>query len=218
MEDELSTDGGGWFQDDSSIVHSSCALFLLLHQLHLRPWGTRCPSLGTPALHIFPFLCPLGTGRQEENKHFWRQRPGSWWWESWRDAKPTVPQKKQMSPKPGPRTYRNYPWEKTILSIDLKIKWAGSLLGVQWWGICLPTQETQVQSLMQEDHICQRATKPVCHNYWAVLYSPGAATPEARVPKACALQQETPLQWEARAWQLDRKPMQQQRPSTAKNK
>ena len=162
--------GWGLFQDDSSTLHSSCTLFLLLlHQLHFRSSGTRSQSLGTPALHIFPFLCPLGTGRQEENKHFWRQRPESWWWEYWRDTKPTVPQKKQMSPKPGPRTYRNYPWEKTILSIDLKIKRAGSLLGVQWWGICLPTQETWVWPLIQEDPTCRRATKPVCHSYWAAL-------------------------------------------------
>ena len=31
--------------------------------------------------------------------------------------------------------------------------------------ICLPIQETQVQSLVQEDPICQGAIKPMNHNY-----------------------------------------------------
>ena len=54
---------------------------------------------------------------------------------------------------------------------------------------------------------------PACHNYWAhvsqllkpvssrahvpQLLSPHAATTEARMPKACALQQEKPLWWES---------------------
>ena len=33
--------------------------------------------------------------------------------------------------------------------------------------ICLPRQETQVQSLIQGDSTCCQATKPVYHNYWA---------------------------------------------------
>ena len=39
------------------------------------------------------------------------------------------------------------------------------------------------------------ALEPVRHNYW----SPCAATTEAHVPRACALQQEKPPQWEAHA-------------------
>ena len=31
--------------------------------------------------------------------------------------------------------------------------------------ICLLVQETRVQSLIQEDPTCHRATKPVSHNY-----------------------------------------------------
>ena len=46
---------------------------------------------------------------------------------------------------------------------------------------------TQVQFLVWEYSICQRATKPVCHNYWACL------------PRAHALQQEKPPQREAAA-------------------
>jgi len=40
---------------------------------------------------------------------------------------------------------------------------------VPWWlsgkRILLPMQETQVQSLAQEDSTSHGATKPVCHNY-----------------------------------------------------
>ena len=43
--------GGGWFQDDSSALHLSCTLFLLLlHQFHLRSSGIRSWRLGASAL------------------------------------------------------------------------------------------------------------------------------------------------------------------------
>ena len=58
-------------------------------------------------------------------------------------------------------------------------------------------QGTWVQALVQEDPTCRRATKPVHHNYWARALDPRATTTEARVPRACALQQEKPPQWEA---------------------
>jgi len=35
---------------------------------------------------------------------------------------------------------------------------------VQWLRICLPMQGTWVQSLLQEDSTCLRATKPMRHN------------------------------------------------------
>ena len=38
-------------------------------------------------------------------------------------------------------------------------------LVVQRIRIHLPMQGTQVQSLIQEDPTCRRATKPMCHNY-----------------------------------------------------
>ena len=37
-------------------------------------------------------------------------------------------------------------------------------LVVQRLGICLPVQGTWVQSLVQEDFTCHRATKPRFHN------------------------------------------------------
>ena len=49
--------GGGWFQDDSSILRLLCALFILLsHQLHLRSSGIRSWKLGTPVLWHLQFL------------------------------------------------------------------------------------------------------------------------------------------------------------------
>ena len=75
-------------------------------------------------------------------------------------------------------------------------------LVVQWLRIRLPVQGTRVRALVQEDPTCCRATKPVHHNYWAcvpLLLSPCATTTEACAPRARALQQEKPLQWEAHA-------------------
>ena len=43
--------------------------------------------------------------------------------------------------------------------------------------------------------LCTTSTEPVLQNPWA-------ATPEARVPRACAPNQEEPLQWETSAPQL----------------
>ena len=75
---------------------------------------------------------------------------------------------------------------------------------------------TQVRALAQEDPTCHGATKPVRHNYWAwaleptshnywalepQLLSSRATTTEAHAPRACALQQEKPPQWEAHAKQ-----------------
>ena len=77
-------------------------------------------------------------------------------------------------------------------------------------------QGARVWALVQEDPTRHGATKPVCHDYWACALepashnnwvckpqqlSPQATTTEAGVPRAHALQQEKPLQWEARALQ-----------------
>ena len=73
--------------------------------------------------------------------------------------------------------------------------WYSDYESTCWW------RGHGVQSLVWEDPICHRATKPRHHNYWAR-----------------ALQQQKPLQWEARAPQLEEICMQQWRHSTAKNK
>ena len=83
------------------------------------------------------------------------------------------------------------------------------------------------QSLIWEDPTCLRATKPMCCNYWACDLEPRA--PQLLKPvylRACALQPEKPLKWEAHTPQLEsrpthcnwRKPTQWWRTSTAKNK
>ena len=87
-------------------------------------------------------------------------------------------------------------------------------------------QGTPVQSLVWEEPTCHRTAEPVRHNHWSMLWSPQAATTEARMPGACASKQEKPLQWEAGAlpWRvvpachkLEKACMQQRRPTIAKN-
>ena len=58
-------------------------------------------------------------------------------------------------------------------------------------------QESQVQSLIQEDPTCCRAAKPVDHSYEPVLESLGARAIEPTCLGASASQQEKPLQGEA---------------------
>ena len=65
------------------------------------------------------------------------------------------------------------------------------------------------QSLVWEDPTCHGATKPVNYNYWAYALEPRnhnywAHVPQLlkpRHPRARVLQQEKPLQWEARVLQ-----------------
>ena len=45
-------------------------------------------------------------------------------------------------------------------------------LVVQWLRILLPMQGMWVRALVQEDHTCRGATKPVGHNYWACALEP----------------------------------------------
>ena len=113
----------------------------------------------------------------------------------------------------------------TYFLLASKVHHERTSLVTQWLRIHLPMQETWVWSLVWEDPTCHRATKPMHHNYWACnlepvnhnywdrvpqllkpmcprahvpqLLSLCAATTEARMPRAHALQQEKPLQWEA---------------------
>ena len=50
------------------------------------------------------------------------------------------------------------------------------------------------------------------------MLSPHAPTTEAQLPRACAPQQEKPLEQAAHTLQLEKAHMQQQRPSATKNK
>ena len=105
---------------------------------------------------------------------------------------------------------------KAKWGICLRKGYVGTSLVAQWLRILLPVQGTRVRALVWEDPTCRGAAKPVCHNYWACalepashnywahvpqLLSPHATTTEACMARARALQQEKPLQWEARALQ-----------------
>ena len=74
--------------------------------------------------------------------------------------------------------------------------WETSLVA-QWIWVCLPTQGTWVQSLVEEDSTYCGETKPMCHNYQAHALEPASHNCWAHVPRTCALQQEKPPQWEA---------------------
>jgi len=104
-------------------------------------------------------------------------------------------------------------------------------LVAQWYRVCLPRQERQVQSLVQEDPTCCKAslcattTEPVlqspgaastevtCHKYWSlntpelVLHKRSHHTERAMHPTT----REQPLLIATRE-----KPVRPQRPSTAK--
>ena len=79
----------------------------------------------------------------------------------------------------------------------------GTSLVVQWLGVRLPVQRTQVRSLVQEDPTCRRAAKPMCHNYWPCTLEPACLEPATTMRSLHSLQLE-----KARA--------QQQRPNGAK--
>ena len=64
---------------------------------------------------------------------------------------------------------------------------------VQWLRICLPVQGTQVPSLVQENSARQGAAGNQAHSHW--VHMPKPLKPAC--PKARALKQEKPLQWEA---------------------
>ena len=110
----------------------------------------------------------------------------------------------------------------------------GASLVAQRWIICLSVQEAQFWSLVREDPTCCRAAKPVPHSDWACALEPRNCDCWAHVPQrleparpwVCPVQQEKPLQWEARTPRAEscrplleaarEKPVQQCRPSTAK--
>ena len=59
----------------------------------------------------------------------------------------------------------------------------GTSLVAQWSRNSLPMQGTHVWALVQKDPTCRRATKPVCHNYWACTLEPTSHNYWAHVPQ-----------------------------------
>ena len=86
------------------------------------------------------------------------------------------------------------PCWKRIWQVLIKRNLWTSLV-VQWLRICLPMQRAWVQALVWEDPTCHRATKLMCHNYWArvpQLLKPTHLEPMLR-------NKEKPPQWEPHA-------------------
>ena len=71
-------------------------------------------------------------------------------------------------------------WFRLVDKWHLETKVWTSLV-VQWIRIHLPMQETWVQSLVWEDPICHRATKPVFHNYWSYVPEPAGCNYRASI-------------------------------------
>ena len=92
----------------------------------------------------------------------------------------------------------------------------------QWLRIHLSMQGTQVRSLVREDPACRRATKPVCHNYWArmpQLLKPGNWSPCSATREATAMRSpHTAVKSSPCSPQLEEAHAQQRRPNTAKDK
>ena len=86
----------------------------------------------------------------------------------------------------------------------------GTSLVVQCLRIHLPIWETWVQSLVQENSTCHRATKPMCHNYWAHALQQEKLSGMRNPQSATKSSLYSP--------QLEKAYMQHGRPSTAKNK
>ena len=97
-----------------------------------------------------------------------------------------------------------------IREMQIRMTIRASLV-VQELRICLPVQGTLVWSLLEEDSTCHEAAKPVHHSYWTCALEPKShnywtctpPTPEAGAPRAHAVPQEKPQQWEAQALQRE---------------
>ena len=94
-----------------------------------------------------------------------------------------------------------------------KIHSFGASPVVQLLRIHLAMQGTPVRFLVWGDPTYLKATKPIHHN-WAHVHQPLKPTH----PRACALQQDSPLQWEARVPLLEKVREQHWRPCSTKNK
>ena len=80
------------------------------------------------------------------------------------------------------------PWKKLHLKST-----SGTSLVAQWLRIHLPMQGIRVRALVWEDPTCHRATKPVCHNYWACALELASHNYWARVPQLLKLMRLEPL-------------------------
>ena len=109
-------------------------------------------------------------------------------------------------------------WPST--KCTLKQHWGTSLVA-QWLRIHLPMQGTRVWSLVREDPTCRRATKPVCHNYWACALEPASHNYWAHGQQLLKPTRLEPMLRNKRSpcsLQLEKACAQQRRPKAAKKK
>ena len=98
----------------------------------------------------------------------------------------------------GSRTLAAIPVDRRVEGLEHVLRRrgkAGVSLVVQWLRIHFAMQGTPVWSLVGEDPTCHGATKPGTIATEPALQSLRVVTTGAQVPRACALQQEKPLQW-----------------------
>ena len=119
---------------------------------------------------------------------------------------------------------RSVGWQKRVYS--------RTSLVAHWLRIHLPMQGTWVQSLVQEDPTCHRATKPMCHNYWACILKTASHSYWSHMPQLLKPMHLEPVLCNKRSYhnekhtqqqrvapgQLEKAHVQQQRPNAAKNK
>ena len=74
-------------------------------------------------------------------------------------------------------------WKKIFHENGNQKKAGGTSLVAQWLRIRLPMQGTQVRALVWENPTYHRATKPMCHNYWACTLEPVSHNYWACVPQ-----------------------------------
>ena len=97
--------------------------------------------------------------------------------------------------------------------------WTGTSLVAQWLRILLPMQGTRVWALVPEDPTCCRATRPVCHNYWACALDPVLSSLCSATREATAVgSTRTATKSSPRSPQLGKACAQQRRHNAAKNK
>ena len=107
----------------------------------------------------------------------------------------TLPNQQEMLVKPPSqlpfcllapfgRQPSSYLWTELDLTRKQPKKWQmWASLVAQWLRIRLPMQGTWVRALVREEPPCRRATKPVCHNYWACALEPTSHNCWAHAPQ-----------------------------------
>ena len=146
-----------------------------LHMLKLKTWKSflilPCPSLHTvpsPQSNPSPHPCKQYPGAASFHTH--RTHPSASCVISGRNYCNNPDRSPPFFTRPLQFIFSHY--SKTEF---FKIKIRASLVA-QWWRIHLPMHQIQVQSLIQGDSTCYRATKLMYHKYWGCSLEPGSCS------------------------------------------